>query len=61
MMGTFNCVYETLCGWCSKWDKECDKKMHISGYRRKHPQPIKMNDGVLVNKVCQSELDDEWS
>ena len=26
MMGTFNCVYETPCGWCSKWDKKCDKK-----------------------------------
>lgn len=25
MMGTFNCVYETPCGWCSKWDKKCDK------------------------------------
>lgn len=27
MMGTFNCVYETPCGWCSKWDKKCDKKI----------------------------------
>lgn len=29
MMGTFNCVYETPCGWCSKWDKKCDKKAGI--------------------------------
>ena len=21
-----NCVYITPCGWCSKWDKQCDKK-----------------------------------
>lgn len=19
------CPYETPCGWCSKWDKKCDK------------------------------------
>ena len=30
MIGTFNCVYETPCGWCSKWDKKCDKKIDIS-------------------------------
>lgn len=22
-----NCIYKTPCGWCSKWDKECDKKI----------------------------------
>ena len=27
MIGTINCVYETPCGWCSKWDKKCDKKI----------------------------------
>lgn len=21
------CPYETPCGWCSKWDKECDEKI----------------------------------
>ena len=26
MRGTENCVYETPCGWYSKWDKKCDKK-----------------------------------
>jgi hypothetical protein len=25
MIGTINCVYETPCGWCSKWDKKCNK------------------------------------
>ena len=24
------CPYETPCGWCTKWDKECDKKMYKS-------------------------------
>ena len=27
MLGTMNCIYETPCGWCTKWDKECDKKI----------------------------------
>ena len=21
------CIYETPCGWCTKWDKKCDKKI----------------------------------
>ena len=35
MMGTFNCIYETPCGWCSKWDKKCDKKIPERGQRAK--------------------------
>ena len=31
MMVTANCVYETPCGWCSKWDKKCDKKILPTG------------------------------
>jgi hypothetical protein len=23
------CTYETPCGWCTKWDKKCDKKIPI--------------------------------
>lgn len=22
-----SCPYETPCGWCTKWDKKCDKKI----------------------------------
>ena len=35
MMGTIKCVYETPCGWCSKWDKKCDKKAPERGQRIK--------------------------
>ena len=35
MMGTINCVYETPCGWCSKWDKKCNKKTPKRGQRIK--------------------------
>ena len=27
MMGTIDCVYQTPCGGCSKWDKKCDRKI----------------------------------
>jgi hypothetical protein len=27
---TMQCAYETPCGYCTKWDKKCDKK--IGGY-----------------------------
>lgn len=26
MIGTVKCVYETPCGWCTKWDKQCNEK-----------------------------------
>ena len=29
------CPYETPCGWCSKWDKKCDKKPYKRGLRIK--------------------------
>ena len=56
MMGTINCVYETPCGWCSKWDKKCDKKAPERGQRIKC-NPI---DDAFTNKTCQSESDHEW-
>lgn len=24
---TMQCTYITPCGWCTKWDKKCDKKI----------------------------------
>ena len=27
MIKMINCVYETPCGWCAKWDKKCDRKI----------------------------------
>ena len=35
MIGTFGCIYETPCHWCSKWDKKCDKKIPERGQRAK--------------------------
>lgn len=63
MMGTMNCVYETPCGWCSKWDKKCDKKIPERGQRAKcNPVDDVMNDSlkeVLVNKMCVEKSDHE--
>ena len=56
MMGTINCVYETPCGWCSKWDKNCDKKTPECEQITKC-NPI--ND-VTTNKICRSESDHVW-
>ena len=64
MIGTVNCVYETPCGWCSKWDKECDKKIAGRGNRVKcNPVDDAISDSfieTIVNKICKSESDHEW-
>ena len=56
MMGTTNCVYETPCGWCSKWDKKCDKKILESEQGVKHDSI----DIITTNKTCRTESDHEW-
>lgn len=47
MMGTMNCTYETPCGWCTKWDKKCDKKIPERGLRTK----MKPVDDADVKKL----------
>ena len=66
MIGTINCVYETPCGWCSKWDKKCDNKIPERGQITKC-NPVDdiidvMDESIKVvtNKVCESESDHEW-
>lgn len=63
MFGTINCIYETPCGWCSKWDKKCNKKIPERGQRAKcNPVDDVMDvmDDSLTNKICQSESNHEW-
>lgn len=62
MMGTFECVYETPCHWCTKWDKKCDRKIPERGQRVKI-DPV--DDGIDISLVvgvncCISENDHEW-
>ena len=64
MTGTINCVYETPCGWCSRWDKKCDNKIPERGQRAKcNPVDDVMDESIkkaITNKVCESESDHEW-
>lgn len=68
MTGTINCVYETPCGWCSKWDKKCDKKIPERGQRAKcNPVDDAIDDDgkeylneSVTNKICTEESDHEW-
>lgn len=53
MKGTINCAYETPCGWCSKWDKECDKKIN-------KPTEFANDLSTATVKKCESESDHEW-
>lgn len=40
---TMQCTYSTPCGWCTKWDKKCDKK--IGGGN--DTEPRKKKDAAL--------------
>ena len=46
------CPYETPCGWCSKWDKKCDKKMPERGLRAK-TKPV--DDAMKPCYNCQKQ------
>ena len=41
---TMECTYSTPCGWCTKWDKKCDKKI---GY----PRGLRANAGLYEEAV----------
>ena len=58
MRGTENCVYETPCGWCSKWDKKCDKK--TPEQKQGEINSVYDTTASKTNKTCQSESDHEW-
>ncbi len=50
MMGTFNCVYETPCGWCSKFDKKCDRKIGNTSEKCNHLwEPTNRGHGAFDN------------
>ena len=40
---TMQCIYSTPCGWCTKWEKRCDKK--IGGGN--DTEPRKKKDAAL--------------
>ena len=50
MMGTIDCIYETPCHWCSKWDKECDREMRNTESECSHHWERTDRGGVSANK-----------
>ena len=46
MIETGMCDYRTPCGWCSKWDKKCDKK--IGTTTQINTKPFKENDAAIT-------------
>ena len=51
---TMQCTYSTPCGWCTKWDKKCDKKIG------KPTKPYDYLKEAPTNQICKSEEDHEW-
>lgn len=52
---TMKCTYSTPCGWCTKWDKKCDRKIP--------DPPVKPYDYLKkppTNQICKSEEDHQW-
>lgn len=44
---TRQCTYSTPCGWCTKWDKKCDKKI-----AREHDDPIGKKGAIGICPNC---------
>lgn len=51
-----HCTYETPCGWCTKWDKKCDKKVGCVDDKPK--RGLRAKAGIFYEDYMGSELDD---
>ena len=49
------CQYKTLCGWCSKWEKKCDKK--IGGGKDAEPKRGLRAQGDVYDDNCHVSKD----
>lgn len=60
MIGTINCIYETPCSWCTKWDKKCDKKIKNDNYLTNNPplinNPPLLKPDVMTNNFTSTLL-----
>lgn len=62
---TMQCTYSTPCGWCTKWDKKCDKK--IGCENDKPPRGLRAESDVyddnffvpkgVIRKIIQEVVD----
>lgn len=53
---TMQCTYSTPCGWCTKWDKKCDKKIGCGD--EKLQRGLRAKAGIFLEDAMDSELDD---
>lgn len=51
---TMQCTYSTPCGWCTKWEKKCDKK--IGG--GKSESKISIKDRLVSDSVVSKIIED---
>lgn len=52
MIGAINCVYETPCGWCTKWDKKCDRKIGYQNDATQYPEHVYSAFRIKVCTTC---------
>lgn len=50
MLETGMCDYRTPCGWCSKWDKKCDKKIGTTTSTKINTNQFNEND-IAITKA----------
>lgn len=56
MMGTLNCIYETPCGWCSKWDKKCDRKIKEAKFTSEDKLAAMRPEKLIPGRMIEEEL-----
>ena len=60
MLGTVNCIYETPCGWCSKWDKKCERRIGNTGNGCEHQWYQTIYGGGSVNENSSTRTYTIW-
>ena len=58
------CPYETPCGWCTKWDKKCNRKIGHQSDTTQHPEHvysafrIEVCSNCALNRDCLKDPED---
>ena len=60
MMGTINCIYETPCHWCTKWDKECDMKICKNTQKSPSNKTNSTSGNIEINRGLRRFVAEEW-
>ena len=57
---TRQCTYSTPCGWCTKWDKKCDKKIGCGDNKPQRGLRVKVNqidDACDIQEYIKQKLE----